>query len=496
MHPQPDRLAPVLPTVGNPAPWHAWLTPPLRSGRGSWPVALLLWIMIASPGDAVSEPVATVHASPAALPDDARTADWPGFLGPRNDATTDEEPLALPWPEDGPTLLWELAKGGGYASPVISDGRLLLFHLVDGEERIDCLDPVDGSPLWSTGYAVDYRDRYGYSNGPRGSPWISGDRAVALGVTSMLTCVSMDDGSVLWQHDLRESYGTPQDFFGHGSSPLIDEGRVFVQVGGREVTAMALSLEDGRPLWELRHAWGASYASPVLATLHGRELLLLFAGGESRPPVGGLLVVDPDDGALVAEFPWRAGIYESVNAANPVVFGDGRIFLTECYGPGGVMLQLTPDFELRELWRSEQLDSHWTTPVVDPRGRLLVVAGRHQRNAWLRCVDPADGTILWQDELAWTDQVNGRDYRMGFQRGSLVRVPQGWIGLGEMGGLLFLRMEDDGPVVAARHQPFLAPETWSPPAISQGLLYVCQHHRDMDGNPPRLLCFDLRPAGP
>ena len=438
-------------------------------------------------------PSATVHNEPKPLHADARTSDWPGFFGPRHDGTTDEQPLALPWPDGGPALLWELEKGGGYASPVIADGRLLLFHLVDGEERIDCLDPVDGSPLWSTSYPVDYRDRYGYSDGPRGSPWISGDRAVALGVASMLTCVSMEDGRVLWQHDLREQYGTPQDFFGHGSSPLVANGRVYVKVGGREVSAMALDLEDGRPLWQLRHEWGASYASPVLATIHGRELLLLFAGGESRPPTGGLLVVDPADGTLVAEFPWRAGIYESVNAANPVVLDGGRIFLTECYGPGGVMLELSEAFELRELWRAPQLDSHWTTPVMDEDGHLLVVAGRHQRNAWLRRVDPAKGEILWQDDLAWTDQVNGRDYHLAFQRGSLVRVPQGWIGLGELGSLLFLRMDDDGPVIVARHQPFLAPETWSPPAISQGLLYLCQHHRDMDGNPPRLLCFDLRP---
>ena len=40
---------------------------------------------------------------------------------------------------------------------------------------------------------------------------------------------------------------------------------------------------------------------------------------------------------------------------------------------------------------------------------------------------------------------------------------------------------------------FLAGETWTPPAISRGLLYVCQNSQDMASKvEPRIICYDMR----
>ena len=40
---------------------------------------------------------------------------------------------------------------------------------------------------------------------------------------------------------------------------------------------------------------------------------------------------------------------------------------------------------------------------------------------------------------------------------------------------------------------FAAPDTWSPPVLSRGLLYVSQNSRGMfRGEPTRLICYDLR----
>ena len=40
---------------------------------------------------------------------------------------------------------------------------------------------------------------------------------------------------------------------------------------------------------------------------HAREaVLFVFAGGMTRPPVGGLLGMDPDTGKIHFRFPWRA----------------------------------------------------------------------------------------------------------------------------------------------------------------------------------------------
>ena len=35
-------------------------------------------------------------------------------------------------------------------------------------------------------------------------------------------------------------------------------------------------------------------------------------------------------------------------------------------------------------------------------------------------------------------------------------------------------------------------ETWTPPALSHGLLYIQQNEPARDGTRPRLVCYDLR----
>ena len=37
-----------------------------------------------------------------------------------------------------------------------------------------------------------------------------------------------------------------------------------------------------------------------------------------------------------------------------------------------------------------------------------------------------------------------------------------------------------------------APETWTLPAVSRGLLYISQNERGAGGTKPRLVCYDLR----
>ena len=49
--------------------------------------------------------------------------------------------------------------------------------------------------------------------------------------------------------------------------------------------------------------------------------------------------------------------------------------------------------------------------------------------------------------------------------------------------------------VLARAMLFGAPEGWTPPVLSRGLLYVGQNQRERFGEEPkgrRLLCYDLR----
>ena len=64
--------------------------------------------------------------------------------------------------------------------------------------------------------------------------------------------------------------------------------------------------------------------------------------------------------------------------------------------------------------------------------------------------------------------------------------------LGELGSLGIMNLSPAGVEELDRAQLFLARATWSLPVIHRGLLYIAQHEPDMDGNAPRLICYDFR----
>ena len=63
--------------------------------------------------------------------------DWPEFLGPRGTGISGETGLLPKWPTKGPPVLWKKKVGEGYAAPSIQGDRLVFFHRIEDEERVD-----------------------------------------------------------------------------------------------------------------------------------------------------------------------------------------------------------------------------------------------------------------------------------------------------------------------------------------------------------------------
>ena len=149
------------------------------------------------------------HKTPAPLAADAKTEDWPRFLGPHDAPVSRETQIRQDVPESGPPLIWECAKGSGYACPVVAGGKLVLFHRVKGKETLDCLDPETGKRFWSYAYPVEYTDDFGYSDGPRAAPVMTGGRVFSFGITSQLKCVDLTTGTVVWEVDCEKNTTFP-----------------------------------------------------------------------------------------------------------------------------------------------------------------------------------------------------------------------------------------------------------------------------------------------
>lgn len=438
-----------------------------------------------------STPVHTSSASATHLTDlRARKfgSDWPGFLGPTGDSISTEKGIISPWPKEGLQVVWQKRLGTGYGMPSISQGRLFQFERQGNQACLTCLKSETGEFLWKFEYPTDYEDFYGYDNGPRCSPVIDGDRVYLLGVEGMLHCVSALDGKLLWKVDTKAEFGVVQNFFGVGSTPVIEGDVLIIQVGGSPAGSgnapsprmkgngsgvVALNKHTGAVKYRITDEL-ASYAGPVLATIRERRWCFVFARG-------GLIGFNPADGKVDFQFPWRARDFESVNASNPVVVGD-RVFISEAYGPGSALLRVEPG-KYEVLWTDVQkggepsMKCHWNTPIHHD-GYLYGSSGRHMNEAELRCIEMATGKVMWSVA--------------DLGRCSLLMVDGHFICQAEKGPLLLLRVnpnkfEEVSRMVVRQPgedgEPLLHYPCWAAPILSHGLLYV----RGKD----RLVCLEL-----
>jgi outer membrane protein assembly factor BamB len=434
-----------------------------------------------------------MHGKPKPLAKDAVTHDWTSFLGPAHNATSTETQLSRALP---PPLVWEFPKGTSYTSPAIAGERLVFVHRVADEEIVECLRAETGAPQWRFKYFTDFEDRYGYNNGPRSSPVIDGDRVYTVGAQGQLHCLDARSGKVIWRRHIGREYNVPQDFFGTASTPLVEDKLLIVNVGAPAgPCVVGLDKTTGRDVWRAGKEWGPSYASPIPAVVHGKRRIFVFAGGESTPPSGGLLSIDPANGRVDFSFPWRSRSFESVNASCPVIF-DNKVFISASYRTGGALLEIRPDFTHRVVWTTQEFGLHWNTPIYR-NGFLYGFDGRNEPDASLACIDAATGKAVWRATPEWNETFNAggarRQQLVGAYRGALLAVDGYFLCLGEMGHLVWMDLTPKGYKEISHAWLFAARETWALPVLSRGLLYVVQNTRDIvSGSPPRLLCYDLR----
>src|SRR5207237_4508925 len=128
-----------------------------------------------------------------------------------------------------------------------------------------------------------------------------------------------------------EEYKVPGSYFGIGTTPLVEGQLVLVNVGGKKAGIVAFDKDTGKEVWQAT-ADGASYSSPVAATIHGRRYGIFFTRQ-------GVVLLDPKTGKVDYQKRWRARIDASVNAATPLVVGD-LVFFSASYDTGALLLKV------------------------------------------------------------------------------------------------------------------------------------------------------------
>ncbi len=243
------------------------------------------------------------------------------------------------------------------------------------------------------------------------------------------------------------------------ASPLIVDNTVVVLPGGpNNSSVVAYDRASGKRAWSALSDQQA-YSSPMLVTLGGVRQILVFSATR-------LMGITPDRGELLWEYPWKTQF--DVNASQPLLLGDNRVFVSTGYGAGAAVVELTnaADGRLtpREVWRNIRMKNQFTSSLLHDG----FIYGLDE--SILACVDAATGDLKWK----------GGRYGYGqtmLAAGHIIVVT-------ENGDLALVRATPE------RHQeivrfPVLEGKTWNHPAIADGYLLV--------RNGTEMAAFDLRP---
>jgi outer membrane protein assembly factor BamB len=313
--------------------------------------------------------------------------DWPQWLGPHRNGVSAEKGLLAAFPKAGPTIVWQRDIGEGFSGPIVSGDRLILFHRVENDATVECLNAGTGKPIWKFTYPTDYQDALSKGNGPRSTPLISGNKVVALGAEGMLVCLSLEDGKKIWARSLAKDYKTPLGYFGIGTSPVVEQNLVLVNVGGKQAGIVAFDLDTGNEVWKATSDPG-SYSSPTLCTIDGKRLAVFFTRT-------GAVVLEPKIGKVLFEKRFRSRMDASVNAATPLVIGD-LAFFTASYDVGALLLKLKKD-GADEVWADEEIMASQYNTSVYHDGHIYGFNGRVDSRTppSFRCFELKTKKVKW-----------------------------------------------------------------------------------------------------
>jgi outer membrane protein assembly factor BamB len=381
---------------------------------------------------------------------------WTDFRGPRRDGHYTERALALPWPAGGPRELWRQPVGAGYASFVVAGSRLFTIEQRRRQEVVAAYDVETGREVWTDAWDAEFREFMG-GDGPRSTPTWHDGRLYALGATGEFRAFDAASGRVLWARNILDDNGATNLQWGMAASPLVVDDLVIVLPGGSGGrSVVAYHRVTGAPVWRTLDDQ-AAYASPTVVTLGGVRQLLVMSASRAM----GLAI---EDGTLLWEYPWTT-MY-NVNAAQPIVVDESRVFVSSGYGKGAALVEVTRAggrFEARTVWENIGMKNRFSSSVLH------------------------EGVVYGLDEgiLGAVDVMTGeRHWKAGrYGHGQVLLASGHLLVLTEDGDLALVR------ATPARHEEVsrvssLRGKTWNVPALADGRLFV--------RNTAEMAAYDLR----
>lgn len=343
-----------------------------------------------------------------------REPNWPQWRGPYFNGSADATNLPIQWSKTE-NLAWSAPLPGfSGATPIIwEDSVFVSSPDPDKNLLLICLDRKTGKARWQKNVASGDRDK-GRNNMASPSPVTDGKSVFIIFATGDLAAFDFS-GKQLWKRNLGAEYGKFANMWIYGSSPLLYENKLYVQVlqrspvpsdyshaqdgkSERDSYLLCVDPATGTNLWRVLRKTDAvdesmeAYSTPIPSTGSGR-LEIVVAGGNY------VTAHSPETGQEL----WRcAGLNQRGEhywriVPSPVA-GAGMVFAC---GPkrdpviaikdGGQELVTSTHL----AWKFKEFPSDCVTPLFYQE-KLFVLDGDRQM---MTCLDPRTGEKKWQGPM-------------------------------------------------------------------------------------------------
>ena len=345
----------------------------------------------------------------------ALAADWPQYLGPNRNSTSDQKGLLRSWPENGPEVLWTVKVGIGYGGPVIKDGKV---YLLDRDYKVGdnlrCFDLSNGKEFWN--YAYDAPGRVMFP-GSRSVPIVEGNHVYSCGHNGDVYCINIDTHKPVWNQNVWTDFGgepassSPMGFRRRSGGfpiwaitqcPLIYGDLLILASQAPEAGVVAYHKLTGDVVWKTPNLGNESYASPSVVKIDGKDHVVMVISStnpigrrELPQTLGNVVGIEP----LTGEILWKYDKWHChISVPSAVDVGENKVLIVGGYELGATMIKVEEkadgNYGTTELFTTEEFGDQTKPPILH-NGYFYAQYGTNSRHDGLVCMS-MDGKIMWK----------------------------------------------------------------------------------------------------
>ncbi len=392
-------------------------------------------------------------------------SDWPVWRGPAGNGVAPDQPIPTTWDQNQHVIWRTEVPGRGHASPTVVGDQVFLATADEStqEQSVVAFNRTDGQQQWKTVVSTG-----GFPGSSQMHPKSTHANAtLACDGTHLFGAFLANDevtafalnlaGESIWT----QAISTFNSKFGYAPSPTLYQSTVIFAADNRGGGCLAaLDRQTGQIAWRKPRPPVATYSSPVIADVAGREQLLISG-------CNALTSYDPRSGDEL----WScSGTAEAT--CGTVVWNENHVFASGGY-PESETICVLADGSGQRVWRVSAKAYEPSMVLVGDYLYLVTDKGI------AHCFAASDGSEQWKKRLS----------------GSFSASPVVCNGLiyatNDRGRTFVIEATPTGCQVVAENQ--LGSDAYASPAVSNGQLFLRIGTSRPGGRQEELVCLGSPP---